>query len=256
MKKVFIILFVFGSLLFSQQQDILLPVPDSTKQILEYTGFTLQYNEEHEQADWVAYVLTREEVLGKVKRKDAFRADKEISSGSATLKDYKASGYDRGHLAPAADMRWDKTAMKESFLMSNMSPQLPKFNRGIWKRLEAIIRTFAYNNESVYVVTGPVLSENLHDLGENDVSIPEYYYKVVLDLEGDETKGIAFLLPQTAVGKDLTKYAVTIDSVEAVTGLDFFHSLEDELEESHESEFDLNKWVFKPYKNKRKKKNK
>ncbi len=232
----------------------LLPVSDTSKQVIVYTGFTLQYNELHEQADWVAYQLTRDEVLGELKRKDHFRSDKQVLSGSASLKDYSRSGYDRGHLAPAADMKWDKDAMNESFLFSNMSPQIKTFNRGIWKRLEAIIRTFAVNNEAIFVVTGPVLHEGLKTIGANKVSVPEYYYKVILDLHGDEIKGIAFLLPQIAEGKDLSLFAVSIDSVEVVTGLNFFDGLTDTIEDSLERECDIDRWEFKPFRVKRKRK--
>jgi endonuclease G len=91
------------------------------------------------------------------KRKDNFRSDPKVKTGSAALSDYKGSGYDRGHLAPAADFKWSATAMSESFYMSNMSPQVPGFNRGIWKNIESTVRNWAVENDEIYIVTGPVL---------------------------------------------------------------------------------------------------
>ena len=118
-----------------------LPSQQSNGQIVHHANYTLQYNEEHEQASWVAYRLTSHHLQNpSTKRKDNFRSDPKVKTGSATLSDYKGSGYDRGHLAPAADFKWSSTAMSESFYMSNMSPQVPGFNRGIWKKLESKIR--------------------------------------------------------------------------------------------------------------------
>ena len=119
--------------LFLPAQDIELPYYESDAVVIRYAGFALKYNEEYEQAEWVAYQLTDDEVQGTIERTNNFRADQNITTGSAALADYKGSGYDRGHLAPAADMRWSHNAMSDSFFMSNMSPQLPGFNRGVWK---------------------------------------------------------------------------------------------------------------------------
>ena len=124
--------------------------------MLHYSGFALLYSEEHEQPYWVAYLLTDNEVRGTHTRTDNFRADPQVHTGSASLEDYRGTGYDRGHLAPAADMKWSSAAMSESFLMSNMTPQRPRSNRGIWKRLEAWVRDQALQDQKVYVVTGPV----------------------------------------------------------------------------------------------------
>ena len=126
------------------------PLASTCDYIRSYTGFDLGYNEKYEQASWVAYVLTREEVeSGMINRTDNFRVDTSISTGSANLADYRGSGYDRGHLAPAGDMKWNATAMSESFLMSNMSPQTPSFNRGIWRSLESRVRVWAIEKDSI-----------------------------------------------------------------------------------------------------------
>ena len=136
---------IFFSFVFTQD---LSPRPINGEQLVTHLGYSLSYNEKHEQANWVFYELTIDEVLGSIKRKDQFRADPNIKTGSASLSDYKRSGYDRGHLAPAADMKWSSKAMSESFFMSNMSPQTPSFNRGIWKKLENLVRKWAVENKS------------------------------------------------------------------------------------------------------------
>ncbi len=129
-------------------------------------------------------------------RGDDFRSDPLIPSESASLNDYRGSGYDRGHLIPAADLSWSEEAMSGSFYLSNMSPQEGQFNRGIWSKLEATVRNFADTEGSIYVVTGPVLSDGPYDtIGENEVSIPNQYYKVILDYREPDLKSIAFLLP-------------------------------------------------------------
>ena len=140
-------------------QDLELPYFEDASTVTRYAGFMLKYNEQYEQAEWVAYQLTAAEVLGTLERTNNFKADPNIETESAALRDYRGSGFDRGHLAPAADMKWSTAAMSESFLMSNMSPQRPGFNRGIWKKLEGLVRRWAEENEEIYVVTGPILTD-------------------------------------------------------------------------------------------------
>lgn len=210
-----------------------------------HTGFALVYDEEHEQARWVAYELTRDEVYGIHERRDNFRSDPTIRSGSADLDDYRGSGYDRGHLVPAADLPWSEESMGDSFYMSNMSPQEPSFNRGIWADLEATIRTFAATEGSVYVVTGPVLTDSPYDtIGDNGVSIPNAYYKVVLDYNEPEKKAIGFVLPNEGSDKDLSKFATSVDEIEELTEIDFFPQLPDEEENVLESSYEVDAWNF------------
>lgn len=156
-------------------------------------------------------------------------------TGTATAGDYAESGYDRGHLAPAADMRWSAIAMSESFYFSNICPQVPAFNRGIWKQLEDRVRNWAIENESVVIVTGPVLNPNLPKLPKSGVSIPDLFFKVVVDTNLSGLKGIGFLLPNKNKMNSLTSYIVTIDSVQKLTGLNFFYLLPDSVEKQVES---------------------
>ena len=231
------------SLLFSQQLE--LPKFAPSDQIVHHSNYTLNYSELHEQAEWVAYTLSSSDVYGSVGRTNDFRADPKVKTGSASLSDYKGSGYDRGHLAPAGDMKSTYTAMSESFYMSNMSPQKPGFNRGIWKKLEGNVRNWASDNGEIYVVTGPILSGSYPSIGSNQVSIPNYYYKVILDYKEPEIKGIGFVLPHQKSSSSIQSFAVTIDEVERKTGIDFFHTLPDDVEEQIESDVTLNKWSFR-----------
>lgn len=229
-------------------ENLELPKPIEGEQIVQHEGYTLSYNEQYEQASYVAYKLTQNELYGPYERKDNFKEDPAIKTGSASLEDYKGSGYDRGHLCPAADQKESETAMSDSFYMSNMSPQDPDFNRRIWADLEGCVRTFADDNYLIYVTTGPVLTDGPYKtIGENKVAVPNYYYKVVLDYTNPEIKAIGFLLPNKKADKDLEDYAVSVDEVEKVTNIDFFVNLPDDIEEQLESTYDVNKWNFKEF---------
>lgn len=199
------------------------PLAYTSDTILVYRGFDLGYNEQFEQAAWVAYVLTREEIeSGTIERSDDFRADTSIRTGSATPADYRRSGFDRGHLAPAGDMKWDQLAMSESFLMSNMSPQVPAFNRGIWRRLETEVRKWAVEKDSLYVITGPIFSVADSLIGDNDVGVPAFYFKVLVDLSPPQHDMIAFLLPNKGSSDELINFAMSVDSLEQISAYDFF----------------------------------
>ncbi len=210
---------------------------------IQHTHYTLSYNEKYEQADWVMYKLPASFFnQNKFKRKDDFRSDSLVSTGSATLKDYKKSGYDRGHLCPAADMAWSVDALSETFYMSNMSPQKPRFNRGMWKKLEMQVRKWALENEELYVVTGPTFNEISGTIGDNEVAVPRYYYKIVLDFQQPELKAIGFVMENKKLTGSVLDYAVTIDSVETLTNIDFFSKLPDFMENNIESSFSVNLW--------------
>ena len=187
------------SLVFdSVSEQLAIPEHDKDDIIVQHTGYTLCYDEEHEQPRWVAYLLTADEVFSdESSRADNFREDPSIPTGSATLNDYKGSGYDRGHLIPAADQKWSAAAMDDSFFLSNMSPQTHAFNAGIWSDLESAVRTMAAQNQEICVVTGPVLTDGPYKtIGSSKVSVPNFYYKVILDYYGNDKKAIGFVLSQ------------------------------------------------------------
>jgi len=222
-----------------------IPRTSGNDKIIIHTGYSLLYNEKHEQASWVAYELTKEETNKRFNRSNKFITDPLVTTGSANNADYVGRGYDRGHMAPAADMSWSSTTMAESFYYSNMSPQNASFNRGIWKRLEELVRTWAIEDGAVYVITGPVLTNGLPTIGRDKVSVPKYYFKVILDYTEPGIKGIGFLLPNAGTKQPLQSFAVSIDSVESVTGIDFFPLLPDEQERLIEKTRSVNAWTWK-----------
>ena len=182
---------------------------------VEHKYYCLGFNKEHKQANWVYYEL------------GAANLDPKISCWSATPDDYKRSGYDRGHLCPAADMSFNAQAMSETFYMSNMSPQVPMFNRGIWKELEEHVRNRA-GKEKLYVVTGPIFKSNKGTIGKGKVTVPGYYYK--LFYSPSKQQMIAYVLPNEESKRSLNSFAVPVDKVEKMTGIDFFSQLPDDLE--------------------------
>jgi endonuclease G len=225
-----------------------IPLVLNGEKLIQHSGYSFVYSEEHEQAKWIAYVLNNKELDGIVGRSDNFREDPSVSSGSASNLDYAKSGYDRGHLAPAADMKWSEKAMSESFYFSNMSPQLPAFNRGIWKMLEEKMRDWALENDSILIVTGPILSsknaKKHPSIGPNSVTVPAYYYKAILDFKKEKSKSIAFILPNQGSKMPLKSFMVSIDSLEKLSKIDFFYKLDDKLETSVESRFCKECWTW------------
>jgi endonuclease G, mitochondrial len=231
------------------EEDTIAPLPFSYvflsegDELIEHPGFMLVYSEAHEQAFWVGYELTKERTEGPFERTDRFLEDPKVSTGSAKNADYSGSGYDRGHLAPAADLAWSEESMKASFYFSNMSPQLPGFNRGVWKRLEELVRDWAKSHDHIYIVTGPVLNTtDLPTIGENAVAVPRYYYKVIIDYTEPEWAGIGFVLENASSSLPLHNFAVSIDSVQRLTGLDFFQFLPDTTETRLEAENCFSCW--------------
>ena len=223
--------------------NLTLGVPGPADTIIEREGYALGYIEKHEQPAWVQYVLTADEVSHvTANRSDDFRADPYVPTGSATPQDYTRSGYDRGHLAPAADMGYSDRTMSESFYMSNISPQTPQFNRGIWSKLEKQVRHFAVKEKRIVVVTGPILpAEKTITIGANQVTVPEYFYKVIYDTTSPE-KMIAFVLPNQGSNADLRSFAVTVDYVEELTGLDFFCNVPQPKQEQLERTITVENW--------------
>lgn len=213
--------------------------PTVQGELVPHTYYVLDYNEAHEQANWVIYFAG---ASGFASRKDHFREDTSVSTGSATLADYKNSGYDRGHLAPAADMKMNALAMSESFYLSNMSPQTPAFNRGIWSQLEQLVRAWAQVTHSLadVIITGPVLRDSICGQIGQGVTVPCRYYKIYADPESG--KAIAFILPNAASSIPLREFATTIDSVEVLTGIDFFYQLPDSLQQVMEARWKPEEW--------------
>ena len=216
--------------------------PHSSGQLINHSYFSLSYNETHEQAEWVLYHLTSDMINGIFERTDNFRIDSKVITGSATKSDYFNSGYDRGHLAPASDMKISMTSMSESFLLSNVSPQNSSFNRGGWKKLESLVRSWVLSEGDMYVVTGPIFSSNNGSIGLNKVTIPAYFYKIIYSKNKD--KMIGLVMPNAKINNSLKYYVKSIDYIESLTGIDFFHQLDDEYENLLESNKNINDWNF------------
>ncbi|MEE8388100.1 MAG: DNA/RNA non-specific endonuclease [Acidiferrobacterales bacterium] len=220
-------------------------LPSSGPTLLCRSGYALSYNSRRKVADWVAYHISRQKLsASKVRRSNDFRADADLPRDKrAQLSDYRGSGYDRGHMAPAAVMKWSHQAMSESFLLSNIAPQVgPGFNRGIWRVLEQRVRQWANHRGELYVITGPAyIGENPKTLGKNGVAIPSHFYKVVFDPVRIES--IAFLLPNKRLSsRDLPLYITSIDNIEQTTGLDFLQKLSDPVEKIVESTVQNQLW--------------
>ncbi|MBR4918546.1 MAG: DNA/RNA non-specific endonuclease [Bacteroidales bacterium] len=212
------------------------------EQIIQHTGFTVSYNPEWRIPNWVAYELTREESYGKVERYNRFEKDPEVKGVCPEYWDYNDSGYDRGHMAPAGDMKWDENAMRESFYMTNVCPQNHNLNGGVWKELEQQIWTWARQHDNVYVVCGPIVSENPKTIGKHHVVVPDAFYKVLLCHINGEWEAIGFYFDNVAGTRPLSTYCKTIDQIEKMTGIDFFPQLEDEIENKIEAKYSLPAW--------------
>lgn len=213
------------------------------EQILKRTGYVASYNKTTLLPNWVAWHLTAERTEGSAKRSGVdFAEDTEVPSPRATDWDYYNSGYDRGHMCPAADNKWSKKAMEESFLFTNMCPQNGNLNRGDWNEMEMACRKWAKKYGDLYIVCGPILYKGKHKtIGKNKVVVPEAFFKVVLRT-GDNPQAIGFIYKNTSGNRPKDSYVNTVDEVERITGIDFFPSLPDDVEKKVEAECDLGLW--------------
>ncbi len=216
----------------------------TTGSIIMHSNYSLSYSEKHEQAEWVAYELKKEHLSDNDFKRPYFEKDKKVRSSSADWRNYKNSGYDRGHLCPAGDRKFSYEAFEETFLTSNVTPQNHEFNSGIWNKLEQKVRYWARSYDSVYVVTGGVLSQNLKSIGYEAVTVPKYFYKVILKGGSKNPKMIAFLMPHQDSNAALKEFVVPADKIEQLTGIDFFPSLEDQVEEKLEASIVTSGWKF------------
>ncbi|GEC78953.1 endonuclease [Flavobacterium aquatile] len=221
--------------------------PSSTNNdIITHNNYTLSYIEKYEQAEWVAYELKKSDLNYNNNNfeRPFFIEDPQVESGSADWRNYRKSGYDKGHLCPAGDRKFSKIAFDETFYTSNISPQKHDFNEGVWNRLEQKVRYWAGKYDGVYVVTGGVFTENMKTIGSEDVAVPNYFYKVLLDTSREEIKMIAFLVPHQDSDLPLYEFVVSVDELEKMTGIDFFPKLEDAIENRLEQNANYKSWSF------------
>lgn len=221
--------------------DTFLP-SSTTGVVVDHAFYSLSYAEVHEQAEWVAYALTRDHLISNNFDRPYFIEDRSVKSKSADWRNYKNSGYDRGHLCPAGDRQFNYDAFHETFLTSNISPQDPNFNAGIWNSLEQKVRFWAEKYDGVYVITGGILEKGLLTIGDERVSVPKRFYKIVVDATGGNYKSIAFIIPNTTSNDSFYDFVVSIDEIEEQTGIDFFPKFSEEIENEMEASIDLKAW--------------
>lgn len=214
----------------------------TTGVVVKRDAFTFSYNEEYEQSEWVAYELEPEDFSNRDFQRPLFIEDPKVPTHSADWRNYKNSGYDKGHLCPAGDRKSSFNIYSETFFTSNVSPQLHDFNDGVWNRLEQKVRYWARKYNGVYVVTGGVLNENLKTIGKEHVAVPNYFYKVLLTK--DRKRMLGFLVPHQDSNKALYEFATSVDAIEQMTGIDFYPELPDSLENQLEKNDDYKAWSF------------
>lgn len=214
----------------------------TTGVVIQREGFAFSYSEEFEQSEWVAYVLTSDDFSNRNFNRPFFIEDPKVKTRSADWRNYKKSGYDKGHLCPAGDRKSSYKAFEETFYTSNISPQLHGFNDGVWNRLEQKVRYWAKKYDGLYVVTGGVLSDNLKSIGEENVAVPNYFYKILMTRDGKRM--IGFLVPHEDSEKALYEFVMDVDTIEKMTGIDFFPKLPDTLENKMEKSNDYKEWSF------------
>lgn len=228
--------------LFSEYDNLKYGIPVDADRIINREGYAIGYSYKHKQPLWVSYILTADEVKNKKsKRTDDFRSDWRLFGRSAQPEDYKGSDYDRGHLAPAADMGWSSKTMSQSFLMSNMSPQCAELNRGAWRELEEKVREYAVKHKYICVITGPIFKNaNRKHIGNSSVTVPDSYYKVIYAPEHGYMAG--FIMPNDTCDSDLSHYAVTVDEVEVATQMEFFMNAAPNIRKEHKNKIDRDFW--------------
>lgn len=211
-------------------------------QIIRHTGHTLSYNNQWKIANWVGYELTAQETNGDVERSDWFDPDPQVLGYKVEHSDYTHSGFDRGHLAPAGDMKWNEDAMIESFYMTNICPQVHALNAGLWNNLEGKARNWARRDSAIIIVSGPIVTPDYMTISRNNIAVPAAFFKAIISPYTHSPRGIAFVIPNEDTDLPLHKYALTIDSLETITGIDLFYNLPDSLENYIEQNINLKLW--------------
>ena len=208
--------------------------------IINHTYYTLSYSNSDRQSEFAYYYLSPQSINGGQSRTDDFRIDPKVKSNPISITGYQGSGFDRGHLCPAADMALNYTSMSETFYMSNMSPMTPAFNRGIWSSVESWVRSSALSNGGLYVATGPILNGSCGVLS-GGIIVPCSFYKIAFK-GGSNPKIIGFILSNSGSSSPVKSFAVSVDEIERRTGIDFFPQLEDMVENQIEGVVNYGGW--------------
>ncbi len=220
-------------------EKVILPddLPSITKQ---YTGFSLSFNKVWPVPNYVAWELTADETYGETPRKSIFKPDNDIP-GTPLLDDYRKSGFDRGHMAPAADMKWSADAMDDSHYLTNICPQDHSINGGCWSTLENKCRQWARRDSAIIIITGPILTDEItRTIGKSEIAVPERFFKVILSPYVNPPRAIAFIMPNTPTRDGIQTMATNVDQIEQITGFDFLSCLPDEIENEVEQQAKYN----------------
>lgn len=212
----------------------------NSKEIVQYSGYVVSYNQQRKIPNWVLYELSETEIDGDFTREGKkFCPDPKLKLAQASDYDYSNSGWSRGHMAPAGDFKWSERAMTETFYFTNCCPQNQSLNAGQWSTLEKRVRGWAKKFGSVTVVTGPLVFENAYGvIGDNSVVVPDAFFKAILS--GNQS--IAFVMYNKDKNANMHSCAISVDSLEVLSGLDFFPDLEDAVEDSVEASYSLKYW--------------
>lgn len=226
----------------------LMELPAIKKQdvVLVYNGFIVNYNTSWLIPNWVAYELTAEETAGDVPRARGFSMDLDYKEKQAMREDYSSTGWDKGHMAPAADMKWSQTAMNESFFLTNICPQNHDLNGKDWHTLEKYVRDWALKFKKIWVVCGPYVYVNTYGtIGERKVVVPDGFFKAVLRYDGKVYYSIAFVFENNGQKQPVWDAVVSVNDVEALIGYDLFTNLNDRIEDIIESQNNWNDWKLR-----------
>lgn len=211
-------------------------------QMKEYIGFTISFNKENRTPNYVAWELLGKETEGDIKRTDKFWTDTDIE-GCPSTKDYTNSGYDRGHMCPAADQKWSAQAMDDCFVMANICPQDHALNAGAWATLENKERQWARRDSAVMIIAGPIYTDaDTKRIGNAGVRVPGAFFKVLAAPYLKNPRGIAFVYPNMTSPGNMQDYAMSIDELEEILKYDFFPSLPDDVEKAVESTYSFKEW--------------
>lgn len=212
-------------------------------QQVNYDGFTVYFNEQWHLPACVAYELTDAESQGSFPRKDNWATDDTVK-GCPVTADYRYSGYDRGHMAPAGDLKWSEKALRQSFYLTNACPQNHSLNEGAWNKLETKVREWAQRDSALIVLTGPIVSKrDTKTVGETGIRVPGAFYKIILAHHENPMRVIAFVYPNERNNGDLASHATTVRDIEHRTGINFFECLPQEEQDSLETAIYLNSWL-------------
>ncbi len=237
---------VGGTHQWVEESGKMLEVPScgDGEHVLAYEGFTVSYNHNTLVPDWVAYELLDSELNGAYDTKSSnFSRDPNLEGCQASREDYSHSGWDRGHMAPKADMRWSSAAYWQSHYFTNICPQNHKLNAGDWNSLERKVRNLAKEYGRVWVICGPIFTTGeFGTIGQAKVHVPDKFFKALLIKDGGDYSAIAYVMPNKGGHHSLKTYACSVDELEKMIGRDLFCQLDDAIEQEVESAVDWSYW--------------